>query len=120
MIEVDWHKCVGDIWCSIYRIDANHVNIKGFTGQYIIWSGKFEGERNVLVVGYGDIRKAIIKYRDDIAIKAFEQFGVYITWADIPGNKKKQIGNFLVKRLSPKMEHKLEKGGEIEINLPKW
>jgi hypothetical protein len=120
MIEVDWHKCLGGVWCNLYRVDADHKNLKGFVGLYIIWSGKFENERNILAVGYGDVRKAIVQYKEDIAIKAFEHLGVFVTWADIPGNKRKNIHNFLIKKLSPKFTTKLEKGGEVEINLPIW
>lgn len=120
MLEVDWHKCEGNIWCSLYRIDANHKNLSGFTGLYLIWSGKFEGERNVLITGYGDIRKAILHYKEDIAVKAFEHLGVFISWADVPSSKKKSVINYLIKTLSPKMTTKLEKGGETEVNLPQW
>lgn len=120
MFELDWHKCVGDIWCSLYKVDANHKNLRGFTGIYIIWAGKFEGERTVLYCGYDDIRKTILHYKEDIAIKAFEHLGVYISWADAPASKKKKITNYLIKKLSPKMSATIEKGGELEVNLPKW
>lgn len=120
MLEADWHKCEGDIWCSIYKIDIDHKNIKHFVGQYIIWSGKFENERTVLLIGYGDIRKVILKAREDIAVKAFEHLGVFITWADIPVSKKREIHNYLLKTLSPKMTTKPEKGAELEIDIPKW
>jgi hypothetical protein len=120
MIELDWHKCIGDIWCNLYRIDANHKNLSGFSGIYIIWSGKFEGERNVLLTGYGDIKKIILQYKEDIAVKAFEHLGVFISWADVPYSNRKQVVNFLINTLNPKMTTKIEKGGEREVNLPKW
>ncbi len=120
MIEVDWHKCLGEIWCNLYRIDANHKNLAGFNGIYIIWSGKFEGERNILLVGYGDIRKVINQYKEDIAVKAFEHLGVFISWADIPYSKRKSAINYLISTLSPKMSTKIEKVGENEVNLPNW
>lgn len=118
IMEVEWHKCHGNIWCNIFKVDSQHKNIRGFNAQYILWSGKFQGEQNTLVVGYGDISKAVEKYREDIAIKAFEHLGVFITWADIPSSKRKQIHNYLLRKLSPTMTKEKMKGGELEINLP--
>ncbi len=120
MEPVEWHKCSGGIWCNIFKIDVEHHNIRGFVGQYIIWSGKSESERSTLAVGFGEVTKAILKYREDIAIKAFEHLGVFITWCDIPPGKKKQVHNYLLKTLSPKITTKPEKGGEFEISLPNW
>ena len=120
MLEVEWHKCTKGNWYNIYKIDANHRNIKGFIGQYIVWSGSTEAERTILIVGYGDIKKSILQFRKDIAIKAFEHLGVFITWCDIPNSLKKNIHNYLVKTLNPKMTTNTEGGKEEPIELPVW
>lgn len=117
-MDLEWHKCKGNIWCDLNKIDENHPYLSGFSGIFVVWSGRMETDRSVLIVGYGDIKKEIIKYRNDLAIKAFNHLGVFITWADVPFLKRKSIINQLIFELKPKMNEKVDKAPNLKLNLP--
>jgi hypothetical protein len=119
LIELEWQKCVGGIWCELNKIDENHENLDDVEGIYIIWSGKPPEERSVLKVGYEDIRKIIIECRQDLAVQAFNNHKIFITWSDdFPGSKRKHILAYLAKTLEPKISERNIKAKPVDVNLP--
>lgn len=116
-MQIDWYKCVGDVWCNLFRLDLDHRYLDDIEGVYILWSGI--NPKMPLAVGYGNIRDELKQLKSDIAIRAFEGQGLFVTWAMVPEKKRKPVISFLISHLKPKI---VAKGGAIdkkqEVNLP--
>ncbi len=116
-MQLTWYKCVGDVWCNLFRLDLDHRYLDDIEGCFILWSGI--DPKVPLAVGYGDIRSELKALKSDIAIRAFEGRGLFVTWAELPEKKRGAVISFLISKLKPKIA---AKGGaidkKIEVNLP--
>ena len=115
-MEVDWYHCKGGFWCELNKIDLNHPHLDDISGVYIIWCGT--SERSVLRIGAGNIRAELYKNRFDIAIQAFTRLGIYVTWAEVPPDKRNGVEYYLIKELIPKFTKLPAKQGAVKVNLP--
>lgn len=118
MIELEWQKCLGGIWCELNKIDESHENLDDVEAVFIMWSGKPPEERVVLKIGFNDIRSEILECRQDLAVQAFNNHKIFITWAEVPGSKRKHILAYLSKTLGPKISNTVYKAKPIEVTLP--
>ena len=114
-MTVSWYKCQGDIWCELNKIDTNHKNLEDVEGVYIIWEGK---NGSVLRVGFGLMKREIMRNKSDIAIQAFSHLGLFITWAEISENSQKGVYSYIVKTLKPKFIDIEPKLLVTRVNLP--
>ncbi len=102
MIIIDWYRCKGNVWCQLNRVDQHHKNLEGVEGIYIVWYGFIE-DKNIVKIGSGNITNKITELQKDIAIQAFNNFGLFITWAEAPKGKFNSIVAFLNQTLKPKI-----------------
>jgi hypothetical protein len=116
-MEVEWLKCNDDVWCNLHKVNVNHEFIKDCEGVYIIWSGKDE-ERVVLKVGSGNIKQGIVQSRSNLAIKAFEHLGVYVTWAEVSSIRRTGVELYLLDQLEPRIIEDVPKAIPAKVNLP--
>ncbi|MFP4528736.1 MAG: hypothetical protein ACLFQX_09315 [Candidatus Kapaibacterium sp.] len=116
-MEVDWFKCVGDVWCELKKVDVNHEFVSECNGVYIIWSGK-GNERVILKVGSGNIKEHILASRGNLAIKAFEYHGLYITWAEISPLRRTGVELYLLDTLEPRIIEDVPTAIKAKVNLP--
>ncbi len=117
-MTVEWKKCTGKEWCELYRLNTSHDYFQELEGVFIIWYINDEEERNVLIVGKGNIATQLNDLKDDAAVRAFESHKVFVTWAIIPTKKIKGITVFLQKKLQPMINDDSSKGFAAKINLP--
>ena len=115
-MELVWFKCKGRVWCELNKVDADHPNLEGVKGVYIIWRG--EKEHSVLRINHGTIVKEIMKNKKDHAIIAFSRFGVYVTWAAVPEEYIKNVHSYLDKILNPIIKDEAPNSMPLEVNLP--
>jgi hypothetical protein len=108
---------MGEVWCDLNRVDADHENVAGVSGVYVIWHGK-DDDRTVLKIGAGVISKELKNNKDDIAVQAFAQYGLKVTWAETPKSKTNRIDLFLNTELKPKFAGTPPKAKPLEVNDP--
>jgi hypothetical protein len=85
-------------------------------GVYIIWHG---GNQPCTVrVGQGIIRDRIAQHRQDRDILAYQNLGLYVTWASVPGNQRDGVERYLGDQLSPKVGSRRPDVSPITVNLP--
>lgn len=115
-MTAEWYRCKGGVWCNLFKLDLNHKYLEDMWGVFIIWTG--EEEARVLKVGAGDIQKELITIKRDIAIKAFSNHGLYVSWAEVSSLKRNGIQAYLFNKLNPIMQDRVSKTIPISINLP--
>ena len=116
-MAIKWNRCSGGIWCELFKLNLDHDYFASLDGVYIVWYEK-KGEIVCLNVGYGNIVRELKKLKSDIAVKAFAEHGLYVTWSNL--SKAQQLGTtiYLAKTLSPKISSVLPKALPLKINLP--
>ncbi len=117
-MEVLWYKCQGDVWCELNKVDLTTKEMKSLTGVYVIWSGKSASNRLVLRVGSGNIVEELARHKRDLAMMAFFHLGVYVTWAEIPALKRRNVQFYLTTALRPKFEDKVPDLNPVQVNTP--
>ena len=116
MIELEWTKCKGGIWCELNKLDLDHKLLQGLHGVYVLWSGR--GDRSILRVGSGKIADELKKNMRELAVIAFFSHGVFVSWAETPLLKTKSIQSYLAMRLNPKIDDGQSNATPIDCNLP--
>lgn len=111
-----WYKCKGDIWCDLFKLDMDHEVLRKAEGVFIIWTGA--SERKVLKVGSGSIRSMLMTAKSDIAIHAFANIGVFVTWTEITAIKRSGVELYLINNLKPLVVNFTPKAIPIKIKLP--
>lgn len=115
-MQVTWTKCQGEVWCKLNSVRLDHAHFDNRNGVYIIWHG---GEHPATVmVGQGAIRECISRARVDPDVQAYDQFGLFVTWATVGAESRAGMEVFLVERLRPKVNRPLPNSNRIEVNLP--
>ena len=116
-MQLDWHKCEGNVWCELNKVDLDHQYLKGLEGIFIIWAGK--SPKTVLYAGSGNISDELKKLKKDIAIQAFAPHGLYATWTEVPGSRQDAVLSYIHTQLNPKMSSRKDFGGPTrKVNLP--
>ncbi len=111
-----WYKCKGDIWCELFKLDMDHEVLRKADGVYIIWSGA--KERKILKVGSGSIRSQLMSAKTDLAIQAFANIGVFVTWVEISAIKRSGVELYLQNTLKPLILNHTPKAVSLKIKLP--
>lgn len=114
-MTVSWYKCLGDIWCELNKVDTSHKSLEDLEGVYIIWEGK---NKSILRIGYGLIKREILRNKSDIAVQAFSHLGLFITWAEVSEGSQKGVYSYLVKIIPPKIIEIEPKMFTTKVNLP--
>ena len=114
-MTVDWTKCNGNIWCK-FNVDLSSSHFNHMTGVYVIWHGG-DNPRTVRV-GQGFIRDRIEAHRTDPEVQAYNDLGLYVTWARIPVNSLDGVEAFLAQELDPIVGQQFPNVYPIQVNLP--
>ncbi len=117
MMQLDWYRCKGAVWCDLFKVNLENPIIKKASGVYVIWSGDYT-ERNILKVGNGKIYAEFATAKNELAIQAFSHLGVFCTWTEVSSLKIRKVENFLIAALKPKLSGGIVKGGHVEVNVP--
>ncbi len=84
MLQVSWVKCgelPNSLWCDFTRVNLENVDT---VGVYVIWHGGKPPD--VVRVGQGNIKDRLTKHRAEKEILAYEEYGLYVTWAASKSN----------------------------------
>ena len=118
MRRLNWTKCQGEIWCKLNSVNLDHDYFKyAKRGIYIIWHG---GQKPAVVyIGQGDIKEELLLRRKDSGVQAYEQFGLYVTWAVVADNQLDGVQDYLMQAWVPKVgvAHVSNKSS-IAVNFP--
>lgn len=115
-MEVQWNKCVGDIWCQLNNVDLKHSNFTHMEGVYIIWH---DGDEPTTVrVGQGVIRDRIAAHRKDPDVQAYARWTLYVTWAYVAQVHRDGVEAFLAEVLNPLIGERFPDRKPIPVNLP--
>lgn len=98
-IPLDWHKCEGDAWCSLLRLNLAHSHFDGLDGVYIIWHGG--PEPRTVYVGQGNVRDRLAAHRRDQQVLQYSPLGLLATWAAVERNSRSGIERYLSDTLEP-------------------
>jgi len=116
-MAVKWNKCKGGIWCELFKLNIDHEYFAALEGVFILWYEK-KGEILTLNVGSGNIVRELKKLKTDLAVKAFAEHGLYVTWAEIASTQQNGVLVYLSRNLMPKFQSPLPKALPIKIPLP--
>ena len=97
MVNLQWIRCVGNVWCPLLRLNLETVTEHGV---YVIWHAG--PTPKVVYVGQGDVRARLEKHRDDQNIVRHEAQGeLYVTWASVSEAERDGIERYLANTFWP-------------------
>lgn len=102
-MAVEWKKCQGGVWCDLYKLNLDHEYFSKLNGVFIVWYEK-KGQNIVLKVGAGNIVSELKKIMNDLALKAFAEHGLHVSWADVSKIQQPGTLKYLIQSLTPKMQ----------------
>lgn len=115
-LTLTWIKCEGDVWCPLLTVNLNNSNFDDMEGVYIIWHS---GDKPATVrVGQGFIRDRLAQHKEDSQILAYQQYGLYVTWARLDKTNRDGVERYLGETLKPKIGSRLPDVPPIAVNLP--
>lgn len=113
-LQVYWVNCgQPPQWCPFETVDISRVTDQGV---YVIVTGG-QNPRTVRI-GSGDIKSRITAHRSDRAILAYSQYGLYVTWAEIPAQYQHGVENYLADLLRPLVGERFPDVAPIAVNSP--
>lgn len=114
IMEVQWIKCEGDVWCPLMNLDLSKV---GGHGVYIIWH---EGNPSRVVrVGMGSISDRLAEHRREQDILVYADIGTLrVTWAELVLLVQPGIERFLFDTLRPLVGERAPDVDPTPVNLP--
>jgi len=116
MVQLNWNKCLGDVWCNLLSVNLDHSHFDGMTGVYVIWHA---GQNPATVrVGSGVIRDRLRAHREDPAILRYRSYGLFVTWAAVSANMMLGAERYLGDRLDPLVAERFPAVLPIAVNLP--
>jgi hypothetical protein len=117
-MRVEWVQCQGDVWCDFNKLNLSHPHFDELEGVYIIWHGGLNAA--TVYVGQGNIKERIYQHRSEREILAYQQFGLFVTWASVDRRYMDGVEKYLISRLSPIVNvlRGTESAAPIEVNLP--
>lgn len=115
-ITVDWHKCPGDLWCSLVHIDLEDARFQNLEGVYVLWHG---GQSpTVVYVGSGRIADRLRAHRADGRIMPYVGLGLGVTWASVAPEDQRGVERFLADAMGPIAGGRYPNADPIAVNLP--
>ena len=116
MMNVNWNKCSGDVWCALNEVNLNHNHFDNMMGVYVIWHGGVNPQ--TVKVGQGFVKDRIAAHRQDIKIQIYKNYGLYVAWASVPANSLNGVEVFLAQQLNPLVGERFPTVFPIRVNLP--
>lgn len=118
-LSLSWIKCSGaggEVWCDLINLNLNHEHFETMEGVYIIWHG---GQNPAVVrLGQGFIGYRLSEHRQDPAILAYKNQGLFVTWTRVQASHRDGVERFLAQSLNPKVGGRFPDVRPIEVNLP--
>lgn len=115
-MQLTWIKCQGDVWCKLTTVNLNHTHFNNMHGVYIIWHGGANAA--TVYVGQGYVKERLAEHRTHLAIKFYENLGLYVTWAAVPQQYRDGVEVYLAQSLRPKVGKDYPNAVPIGVNLP--
>ena len=114
MLNLNWRKCNGDVWCSLKNLDLSKVPEQGV---YVIWHGG--DSPHVVRVGQGDIDRRLLAHRTDPDILSYAKYGgLYVTWAPVPAHQRDGVERHLRDKWNPLVGDAFPDAQPIAVNSP--
>lgn len=113
---LSWVKCSNDVWCALINLNLNHEHFDSMEGVYIIWHG--DPNPATVRVGQGIIKDRLLGHRQDPAILAFKNHGLFVTWAKLTASSRDGVERFLAEKLNPKVGARFPDAMPLEVNFP--
>ena len=98
-ISLNWNKCEGNVWCSLFSLNLAHPHFHGLEGVYIIWHGG--PNPRTVYVGQGNVRERLTAHRSDPQVLQYSVHGLFATWAAVRANSRSGIERYLADTLDP-------------------
>lgn len=115
-MELNWMKCVGDVWCKLNAVNLDHSHFDGLKGVYVIWHGGTTA--SVVYVGQGTIRDRLREHRIDGRIQEFKEFDLYVTWAPVDQTKRDGVERYLAEFWQPLVANRHPEAEALAVNSP--
>ena len=114
--DVNWIKCNREKWYNLLNLDLSDPHFEGLVGVYIIWHG---GNNPATVrIGQGVIRDRLAKHKQDPEILRYQEYGLFVTWAQVPEQYLDGVERYLGEVLNQIVGSRLPDVSPIRINLP--
>jgi hypothetical protein len=119
-MKLTWFKCKEVGWCDLQKIDIENEYVIESIGVFVCWTGsEMDNTSKILKVGQGFIYDVILELRKDKAILAFENKGIYFTWARCASYHLDRVEVFLNNHYKPVIPNpNLPKSRPKKTNLP--
>lgn len=117
MLELNWTKCERNSWCGLITLNLSHRHFDNLEGVYIIWHGG--NNPKTVRVGQGEIRDRLGKHREDNEILAYNNYGLFVTWARVVKEHRDGVERYLAERLKPLIGSTFPNVTPIGVNLPR-
>lgn len=116
-----WRQCADarerPMWCSLEKLDTS--TITATQGVYVVWHGGEDPD--TLRVGqafFDSIAASLERLRDDAALAAYRDLGLFVTWAEVTDAEALDgIERYIADALAPLLG-KRPNAEPIEVNLP--
>jgi len=117
-LVLEWMKCLGDRWCSLFdvRLDSRHLD--ELNGVYIIWYWEDRYLPAVVRVGQGNIKERLLQDRQKPAILALKDYDLVVTWAFVGESQRDGVERYLGETLDPIIKSLLPEASPIRVILP--
>ena len=115
-MELQWIKCVGDLWCTLLTVNLDHSHFKDLKGVYIIWHGGTEPW--TVYVGQGQIADRLRAHRRDPNILKYTSDDIFVTWAKVDVLLRDGVEHYLTHALEPKIGKTHPTAEKIPVNFP--
>ena len=116
MLNLNWTKCQGDVWCKLNFVNLDHHHFDHIEGVYIIWHGG--KSPHVVYVGQGKIRDRIHEHRSDAEIQEFGPQTLFVTWAALASEFRNGAERYLADRWAPKVGRSHPNVAPVEVSSP--
>lgn len=99
IMPLNWNKCEGNVWCSLFSLNLAHSHFDGLEGVYIIWHGGLNPR--TVYVGQGNVRERLTAHRSDQQVLQYSPHGLFATWAAVDHHIRSGIERYLADTLDP-------------------
>lgn len=113
MLTVNWVKLTTGDWCPFETVNLSNVSTMGV---YVIWHRGFPGR--VVRVGQGDVAARLGAHRNDPAVLAYAQHGLFVTWAAVSVFQRDGVERYLADFWTPLVGDRHPDAAPIPVNSP--
>ncbi|HEY5123040.1 MAG TPA: hypothetical protein VIK14_04825 [Ignavibacteria bacterium] len=111
-----WQKCQGDVWCNLLKLNLEHEHFDNMEGVYVIWHAGTSPK--TVYVGQGIIKNCLKRHKEEEEILKFQNYNLYVTWANVTSDHRDGVEKYLINQLSPLLGERAPDTDSIEVNLP--